>query len=151
MIIPPSGWRVLRVDAVLTKQSVEPLDLGGELPGLLGQVRRCRVRGGPQLLSRGLVGQQFRLPEAQRDGLVEVLGIDGRLLLGAGDLDLLIQVTGVGPDPDPLLNGRQLPFDGRQLLLDYHEANVESRPGPFSRAPVQQLDDLLAHPVQVGA
>jgi len=73
----PSGWLVLRIDAVLTEQGVEPLDLGGELPGWLGQVRRRRMRGGPQLLPRGLVGQQFRLPEAQRDGLVEVLGIDG--------------------------------------------------------------------------
>ena len=38
-----SGWLVFGIDAVLTKQGAEPLDLGGELPGLLGQVRVCRV------------------------------------------------------------------------------------------------------------
>src|SRR5690349_18158126 len=137
MIIPRSGWLVLGVDAVLTEQGAEPLDLGGELTGLLGQVLLRRVPGGPLLLPCGLSGQQLLLPVAQRDGPLEVLGIDGRLLLGAGCLDLLIQVTGVKSDPGP--------------RLGHLQASLHSRPGLFSRAPVQQLDDLLADPVLVGA
>ena len=58
-------------------------------------------------------------------------------------LELLIQVTGVGSDSDPLLNGRQ-------PLLDQLQADHHSRLGPFGRVPVQQQGDLLAHPVQVG-
>jgi hypothetical protein len=139
-----SGWLALRVDAVLTEQGAEPLELVGELLASLGQLRQRRVPAGPLLSPRGLVGQQLLLPVAQRGGLIEVLGIDGRLLLGAGCLDLLVQVTGVGSDPDPLLNGRQ-------PLLDRLQANLRSRPRLLSRVPVQQLDDLLAHPVQVSA
>src|SRR5690242_5557257 len=91
-----SGWRVFRVDAVLTKQGADPLDLGRELTGLLGWVLLRRVPGGPLLLPRGLSGPQLLLPVALRGGLLEVLGIDGSLLLGAGYLDLLVQVAGVG-------------------------------------------------------
>src|SRR5690242_19297650 len=139
----PSGWLVFGIDAVLAKQGAEPLDLGSELPVSLGQVWLRRVRGGPLLLPRGLSGQQLLLLVAQRDGLLEVLGIDGSFLLGPDCLDLLVQVAGVGSNPG-LLNGRQ-------LLLGRFQASLRSRPGLFSRAPVQQLDDLLADPVLVGA
>src|SRR5690242_902276 len=124
-----SGWLVLRVDAVLAEQGAEPLDLGGELPGLLGQVRVCWVPGGPLPLARGLLSQQLLLPVALRGGLLEVLGLDGGLLLGAGYRDLFVQVTGVGSDPGPL--------PGRP------RAYLRSRPGLSSRVLVQQPDDLL--------
>src|SRR5262249_46427533 len=86
-----SGWLVLRVDAVLTEQDAELLDFVGELLVPLGQVRKRRVPGGPLLLPRGLAGQQFLFPVAQRGGLLVLLGIDGGLLLGADWLDLLVQ------------------------------------------------------------
>ena len=117
----------MRVDAALAEQGVEAFDLVSELLASLGQFRQRRVPGGPLLSPRGLVGQQLLLPVAQRGGLIEVLGIDGSLLLDADCPDLLIQVTGVGPDSDPLLNGRQ-------PLLDRLQANPRSRPGLFSWA-----------------
>ena len=52
---------------MLTEQGAEPLDLAGELPALLGQVRQRRVPGGPLLLPRGLIGQQLLLPVARRE------------------------------------------------------------------------------------
>ena len=106
----------MRVDAVLTEHGAEPLDLVGELLASLGQIRQRRVPGGPLLLPRGLAGQQFLLPVTQRGGLRVVMGVDGSLLLGADCLDLLIQVTGVGSNPDPLLDGRQPLLDRLSLL-----------------------------------
>ena len=106
-------------------------------------------------LPRGLTGQQFLLPVTERRGLLIVLGVDGSLLLGADYLDLFIQVPGIGSGPNPLLDGRQPLLDRLQASLPcvQHELPLgrSGRHGLLALVPVQQLDHLLAHPLQVRA
>src|SRR5580704_6899588 len=102
-----SGWLVLRVDAVLAEQGVEPLDLVGELLASLGQFRQRRVVGGPLFLPRGLASQQFLFLVTQLRSLLILLGIGGGVPLASDPVDLLVQVTGVRAGAHPLFNGSQ--------------------------------------------
>jgi hypothetical protein len=72
---------VASVDAVLAEQGMQPLHLAAEAVDLLGQRRQVRVSGQPLVLAGGLVGEQLPFPVSQRRGLLEVLGVDGRLLV----------------------------------------------------------------------
>jgi hypothetical protein len=102
-----SGRRVLRVDAVLAEQGVQPLDLVGEPLDPFGQIRQRRVRGGPLLLLRGPASQQFVLLVPQHRGLLIPLSTGGAAPLEASPVDLLVQVAGVRPPAYPLLDGGQ--------------------------------------------
>src|SRR5580704_13381736 len=141
-----SACLVLRVDTVLAEQGAEPLDLVGELLDPLGQKRQRRVPGDPLLLPRGLGGQQFLFPVTPRRGLLKVLGVDGGFLLAANLSDLLVQVTGVRPGSYPVLKYREPDLDHVQASLYLGpRCTLQERPTG------DEVDDLLAHPVQVGA
>ena len=99
------------------------------------------------------VAEQLVFPVAQRCGPLLVLRINCGLLVGTGELKLLVQVAGVRAGADPPLDGRQPPLDAIQAGLHPRQQDRLRRPWagrPWLSAE-QQLDDLLADPVQVGA
>src|ERR1700722_14553594 len=63
-----SGCAGFGFDAVLAEQGMKVLDFVAELADLLGQGGQVRVRGGPLLPGRGLLGEQVFFPVAQRRG-----------------------------------------------------------------------------------
>lgn len=68
-------------------------DLGDQLLVHLGD--DVHVAGLPLLLPLGLRGQQLLLLVAERGCLLEVLGVDGRLLVAADVRDLLVELAEV--------------------------------------------------------
>ena len=151
-----SRWLVLRVDAVLTEQGVEPLDFVGELLISLGQYRQRRMGISPLLLTRGLAGQQFPLPLKQQSCLLVVAGNGGAMPLETDPVDLVVQVIGVRPSAYLLLNGHESLFDRLQATLHrWQEPELSwgrsGRHGPASLVSVHQLNDQLPGPDQIGA
>ena len=103
-------------------------------------------------LPLGLAGQQFLLPVTQRRGLLIVVSVDGGFLLATDLGDLLVQVSGVRPGTQPLLNGRQPALD--RVQTDLHLGHRYALPGRLVTRRLlaaDELDDLLPDPVQVGA
>src|SRR5258708_28669773 len=153
---------VLRLDPLLAGQAAQALGLAAQPVESLGQGGKIQLCGGPLLLPGGLLGEQHPFPVAQcRRGLV-VLGPGGRLLLAPGPRYLLVEITHVRSGTDALLDGGQArvdrlePGDGlRQQPPIPHVGRVAARgPGPVPLllpGVLQQLEHLLADPVQVGA
>src|SRR5271170_3199045 len=111
------------------------------------------MSGGALLLPRGLAGQQFLLLVTPLRGLLKVARVDGGFLLAADLGDLLVQVSSVRPDAHPLFNGRQpAPEHVQASVHPHHRYDLPRRPPTRLRPQVaDELDDLLAHLVQVGA
>src|ERR1700759_2099746 len=108
--------------------------------------------GGPLPLTSGPVVQQLPFPVAQCRRVLEVLGLDGGLLVAADPGDLLVDLIQVRPRAGTLLNDRQAPLDS---------VDAAEKPRPLHRtyAPrlvlalesMHPLYHLLAHLVQVRA
>src|SRR5580704_2028604 len=101
-----SGCAGFGFDAMLAEQGMKVLDFVAELADLLGQGGQVRVRGGPLLPGRGLLGEQVFFPVAQRRGPLIVLGFDGGVPVTQCLLDLLIQLQRAWPGPRALLDSR---------------------------------------------
>ena len=138
---------VLRVDAVSTEKITESLDL-------IAQGRE----GCPLLQVSGFVADQLLFPVAKHRRVLEVLGIDGALLVATDLGDLLVELGQVWRGAYALFQHRQAPFQRvetaaklrQQLALSPASGAAGSRllldpPGRH------QLDHLLTDPVRVNA
>ena len=163
VIRPALRRAVARFDAQLVEQAAQPADLVAQPVQGLGHRGELRVRGRPLRLAGGFLGAQLPFPVAQGGRGLVVLGA-GRGFLALDRLpDLPVQVTELRAAPQALLDGRQLGSDRLDVLADLGlpPAHLPARlaqahpgghgPRPRALGPVQQLDDLLAHPVQVRA
>jgi hypothetical protein len=71
---------------------------------LVGQGWKVPVRGCPLLLTGGLLDEQLPFPVAQRCRVLEILGVDGGLLIAADLRDLLVEDAHVRSCTHAILN-----------------------------------------------
>src|SRR5215469_15375180 len=124
----------------------QALDLGA-------QRRKVYARGGQVLLAGGSLGEQLLLRVAQRGRALEVLGVDGGLLVAADLRERLVEVARSGAHA--ALEGRQAPLDRAEAGNDLSHL-LARRPGyrtahRISRlvlAVVQQDDHMPANPAR---
>ena len=138
---------VLRVDAVPTQKITKSLDL-------IAQGRE----GCPLLQTSGFVAEQLLFPVAKHRRILEVLGLDGALLVAADLGDLPVELAQLRSGAYALFQHRVTPFQRvetsaklrQQLALPPASGTAGSRllMDPPGR---HQLDHLLTDPVRVNA
>jgi hypothetical protein len=138
---------VLRVDAVSAEKITESLDL-------IAQGRE----GCPLLQASGFVTEQLLFLVAKHRRVLEVLGVDGTLLVAADLGDLLVELCQVRRGADTLFQHRQAPIQRvktaaklRQQLALPPATGAAGSGLLLNSSGRHQLDHLLTDPVRVNA
>src|SRR5579875_1215386 len=155
---PALGLRVVLRNA---QPGLEPGDLAGELAHLLGKAGQARIGRLPLPHASQSLVDEAPLPVAKVRGAL--VGLRGKchFLVPANLGNLAVQVAGVRPGPEPALHRQHAGTKRAQAgqgrlsapqLPPAAPASADHLDGRLlALVAVQQLDDLLADPVQVGA
>ena len=95
------------LDVVLAEKVTKMHDLVARSPEFLGQRRKIQVRGCPFILAEALLGGQLPFPVTQHRRILVILGIGGGFPVGAGLLDLPVQLGHVWSGTHPMLDNGQ--------------------------------------------